>query len=274
MLSRSKQTVEAKSLGFPRSRRTYELEGVLPDPPRLAVVGSRAAMLRDRPGVERLVQLAGARGWSLVSGGALGVDAWMHRAALRLGLPQLAVLPCERGQDYPPDHAPLFRAIVESGRSGLLYALAQGREPARHVFIARNEIVLRCCDAVVVVHSRLRSGSLWTGQRALALERPTAVFRGSEGSDRLIVDGAVDLGSVGDSDLERALEAFLAGRPLLRSKAWPGQLAALEHRFKARPGSALGLEDFPEPLLAAAQLGEAAALGLIMEQAPGRYRLL
>lgn len=231
-------------------------------------------MMRDRAGVRRLVELAGEAGWSLVSGGALGVDGWMHEAALSLDLPQLAVLPCARGDYYPPDHEGLFRSIAQRGHSGLLFGLAAGREPARHVFIARNEIVLRCCDAVVVVHSRLRSGSLWTGRRALELSRATAVFAGSVGSDRLIAAGAVNLGGAGEPDFDSGLRAFLAGTPLLRRQTWPEHLAQLEQVFRAEPQGPRGVEDFPEPLLAAAQLGEAAALGLIVELRPGQYQRL
>lgn len=266
--------VNAKTLGFPKSRAVYDIDGVLPDGPRLAVVGSRAALTRDRSGIEALVELASQAGWTLVSGGALGVDSWMHQAALNRGSAQLAVLPCARGTYYPPAHTGLFDAIVASGNSGLLYALARGREPARHVFVARNEIVLRSCQAVVVVHSRLRSGSLWTGRRALQLKCPTAVFAGSPGSDRLVALGAVDLGPAQGPDFEARAQAFLAGQPRRVRKAWPEHLAELGACFAASPDPSLGLEDFPEPLLAAAQLGEAVALGLVIELGPGQYRLL
>lgn len=266
--------VGAKALGFPRSQAKFDLEGQLPGPPRLAVVGSRGALLRDREGVERVVEIAGEGGWSLVSGGALGVDGWMHRAALQRALPQLAVLPSAQGTYYPPAHAELFDAIAGTGNSGLLFALARGREPARHVFVARNEIVLRCASAVVVAHSRLRSGSLWTGQRALALSLPTAVFADSPGSDRLIAQGAVNLGPAKGADFAQRVRAFLAGQPIKLHPAWPEHLAELGNAFAQVPDRALGVEEFPDPLLAAAQLGEAAALGLVIELGPGQYRLI
>lgn len=250
------------------------MQGVLPDAPRLAVVGSRAALTLDRPGVARLVKLAGAAGWSLVSGGALGVDGWMHQAALDQGLAQLAVLPCALGTFYPPAHAALFRDIALSGHSGVLYSMDPAQEPARHVFIARNEIVLRCCSALVVVQSRPRSGSLWTAKRALALKIPTAVFSGSVGADRLIAGGAVDLGCSRRPKFDQAVQRFLAGKPLKRSKPWPSHLAHLQGVFESSPGAPLGVEAFPDPLLAAAQLVEAATLGLVVELGPGQYRAL
>lgn len=264
--------MDAQELGFPKSRREYALDGVMPAAPRLAVVGSRGALTCDRPGVQALVELAGRAGWSLVSGGALGVDGWMHQAALDLSLPQLAVLPCALGECYPPAHAGLFQAMARSGHSGLLYALASGREPVRHVFIARNEIVLRCCEAVVVVQSRPRSGSLWTGRRALALRRSTAVFPGSAGSDRLIAQGAVDLGPPDCSSFGARVQAFLEGQPQPRNRDWPAHLQHLQACFAACPTRPLGIEEFPDPLLAAVQLAEAVALGLAIELGPGQYR--
>lgn len=272
--AKTQDLVNAKTLGFPFSRRSFALKGQLPKAPRLAVVGSRAALTRDRPGVQRLVELAKQAGWSLVSGGALGVDGWMHQAALEQGAPQLAVLPCAWGESYPPAHAELFAQIAQAGHSGLLYALASGRAPARHVFIARNELVVRGCDALVVVQSRPRSGSLWTGKRALALKRPTAVFSGTVGSDRLIAAGAVDLGAAQGSSFDARVRAFLVGRPLSSSRAWPAHLRHLQRLFDAHPGEALGIEDCSEPLYAAAQLAEAAALGLITEFRPGAYKVI
>lgn len=236
------------------------------------MVGSRAAWTRDKPGVYRLVELAAKERMTLVSGGALGVDGWMHQAALEQGVPQLAVLPCARDSMYPPDHAHLFESIAASGNSGVLFSLEPGWPSMRHQFVARNEIVVRLANALVVVQCQPRSGSTWTARRALALGRRLGVFEGSPGVGALLEAGAVSLGGAQDSDLADRITAWLRGEPFSpRGAAWPVHLADLRREFGRTGGKARSIEDFHQPLLAAAQLGEALALGLVREVAPGRY---
>lgn len=264
--------IEARALGFPKSSRRFLLWGSLPAPPRLAVVGSRAAFLADRPAVDQLVGVAREEGWTLISGGALGVDGWMHRAGLAQGVDQLAVLPCGPEELYPPRHRALFHEIARRPGSGVLFGLGEGRSVERHVFVARNEIVVRACSALMVVQSRRRSGSVWTGKRSLALARKTAVLDGSPGSDLLVGKGACSLGKARDPQLASRMRAWLGDRALPECElAWPERFSGLAEGFERRPGESIGVDDFPEPLLAAAQLGEALALGLIRETQPGRF---
>ncbi|MEX1369155.1 MAG: DNA-processing protein DprA, partial [Nannocystaceae bacterium] len=152
-------------------RRDLYLHGALPPPPRLAVVGSRAAHRRLRDAVEPIVHAAGRRRWSIVSGGAVGIDADAHAAALEAGIPQLAVLPCGPDRAYPPQHAPLFLHIGQATDSGVLYAHAPGTEPSRGMFASRNAIVVALCDAVVVVEAAPRSGTMLTASLALRKAR-------------------------------------------------------------------------------------------------------
>lgn len=261
----------ASELGFPRSQRVFTLKGTLPPEPRLAVVGSRAAFRSDRPGVDLVVERAGALGFSFVSGGALGVDAWMHESALDQGHPQLAVLPCAPSGCYPPAHYALFRAIAAAKGSGLLYSLPKGQSPVREAFVARNEIVVRAAQAVVVVQCQPRSGSMWTARRALACKRPVAVFEGSPGAAWLLSQGARNLGKVGEAGQARRIAAWLRSEPCPVRAHWPVHLGALRRRLTATADTGLGVDDFQDPLKAAIELGEALALGLVVETCPGRY---
>ena len=70
-----------------------DITGTLPPPPRLAVVGSRATSSPYLRATREVVAAAAHAGWSVISGGALGVDAEAHRASLDLQVPTLAVLP-------------------------------------------------------------------------------------------------------------------------------------------------------------------------------------
>lgn len=270
----TKRRITASELGFAKRQSHYELWGELPAEPRLAVVGSRAALTLDLPGVQRLVRCAGEQGWTLVSGGALGVDGWMHQAALNQGVAQLAVLPCTPDIFYPPRHTSLFYAIAQQDNSGLLFSLARGRPQARHVFVARNEIVLRSCQSIVVVQSQPKSGSMWTARRALALGKRVAVFEGSSGSSALLEAGAHSLGRTQDSDQAARIHAWLRQEHYeFAAPQWPEHLIELRRAFQHAGPGAHSVDAFADPLIIAMQLSDALDRGLVQETGPGRYML-
>jgi predicted Rossmann fold nucleotide-binding protein DprA/Smf involved in DNA uptake len=134
-----------------RAKHPFHLVGELPPPPRLAVVGSRAAHRSFRDAVEPMVHAAGQCGWSIVSGGAIGIDGDAHAAALTAGVPQLVVLPCGSDRAYPPQHAGLFQEIAAAPRSGVLYAHPPGTVPTKGMFASRNAVMVALCDAVAIV---------------------------------------------------------------------------------------------------------------------------
>ncbi|WP_205633132.1 DNA-processing protein DprA, partial [Enhygromyxa salina] len=182
-------------LGLPgASRGALDLVGVLPGGPRLAIVGSRAARRHVLRAIGPIVEAAGRRGWSVVSGGALGVDGGAHRAALERGVPQLVVLPCGRDQLYPPGHTGLFCAALDSGCAGVLFAQPPGTATNREMFASRNAIVVGLADAVLVAQASLRSGSRGTGQLGLRSGVAVGVLSGSAGCGALIGEGARALG--------------------------------------------------------------------------------
>lgn len=127
------------------------LAGELPTRPRLGIVGSRAALRSLMVAVPWIVETAGAAGFAVVSGGALGIDGAVHHAALGRGVPQLAVLPCGEDRPYPPLHVGLFEAIASAPASGVLFAQPRGMCPSRAMFASRNALVAALADALVVV---------------------------------------------------------------------------------------------------------------------------
>lgn len=263
--------------------RHCDLRGPLPARPRLAVVGSRAAHRHLLAVIEPLLRRAMVRGWSLISGGALGIDAGAHRAALDLSMPQLAVLPCGRDRVYPRQHARLFADMLRSGDAGLLFAHPPRTPAKRAFFAARNEIIINLADAVLVVEAGLRSGSRGTGERSLARARPTAVIAGSPGNAALIGRGARALPEarrgLASSEHAPTFEAFerwldrldspAAAPEVLEHDPWPPPLHALREALRAAGPAGASLTQLgPEAALA---LLEAELLGLVFEAAPGRW---
>jgi DNA processing protein len=93
------------------------VRGTLAETDRFGVgmVGSRHATPYGRSVAEKLARELAGRGLTVVSGGAVGIDAAAHRGALAGGGRTLAVLGCGLDVDYPRDHRALFEQIASQG---------------------------------------------------------------------------------------------------------------------------------------------------------------
>lgn len=258
--------ISAQALGLPSSF-VFAVRGDLPPPPRLAIVGSRAVQLRLVPAVDAIVAEAGARGWSIVSGGALGIDAAAHRSALKRGVPQVAVLPCGPERIYPPDHGPLFDQVARHG--AVMFALPRNTPSSRAVFASRNRWVVELADAVVVAQASLRSGSMRTGQLARQRGRRLAVVLGSAGTAALVGAGAHALEWTHDDPtrLREDLGGWLDGRHA--EVVWPSEFAPMVTRL-VQTGR-VGVDDFDDPIAAACLLADAESLGWVKEAEAGWF---
>jgi DNA protecting protein DprA len=259
--------ITAAELGLRRGEG-FELAGVLPPAPRLAVVGARAALHALGARVPALVRVAAARGLTVISGGAIGIDAAMHRAALAQGVAQLAVLPCGPDRPYPPVHRGLFAAIAASSGSGVLFARPRGASPSRGAFVSRNAIVVALADACVVVQAESRSGSEVTGRLALRAGKRVAVLPGTRGCAALVAAGASALHGDDDDATADSLAAWLDGAH--RGRSWPPHLVELGERLRAAGKAGATLDALGGPM-AAITLFEAEALGLATELTAGRW---
>ena len=254
-------------------RGLLHVAGTIPPPPRLAVVGSRAAVRAFRRFVPAIVERAGALGWSIVSGGAFGIDSDAHQAALRHGVGQIAVLPGPPGTPYPKDNAGLFERIVAAGDGALVFPHAPGVPYTRGMFASRNRVLVGLCERVIVVQASLRSGSMYTAGLARREGRPLAVIAGTPGAAACIATGALVLADRSEAPAEAAsrLAEWLAGqRPVARIE-WPHDLAAVKQALVAAGPRGVTLGDFPDPVAATLALARAEAQRLVHEVSPGRY---
>jgi DNA processing protein len=143
----------------------------------VAVVGSRAATAYGEHVAGELGHELGERGWTVVSGGAHGIDVAAHRGALAAGAPTVAVLACGVDRAYPAAHSPVFARIVDGG--GLLVSeWPPGAAPHRHRFLVRNRIIAGLTRGTVVVEAAARSGAQATARRARGLGKEVLVVPG------------------------------------------------------------------------------------------------
>ncbi|MDE0573411.1 DNA-processing protein DprA [Demequina sp. B12] len=141
----------------------------------VAVVGSRSATAYGEHMAADLASgIADARR-AVISGGAYGIDARAHRAALAAGGVTVAVLAGGVDRLYPAGNADLLTQIVRDG--AVMSEVPPGFAPHRSRFLQRNRIIA-AASATVVVEAALRSGALSTARHALDLARPVAAVPG------------------------------------------------------------------------------------------------
>jgi DNA processing protein len=142
----------------------------------VSVVGTRAATgYGTYVCGEMAVSLAEA-GWTIVSGGAFGIDGCAHRSAIAVAGVTVAVLPCGVDLAYPLAHEGLFRSIRERG--AVLSEWPPGRMPTKHGFLVRNRVIAALSRGTVVVEAALRSGALNTARHAHDQCRPLMAVPG------------------------------------------------------------------------------------------------
>ena len=143
----------------------------------VSVVGARAASEYGQYVASELATDLGLREWTVVSGGAYGIDAAAHRGAVAAGAVTEAVLACGVDVSYPRGHNALFTRIRE-GSGSLVSELPPGAHPTRPRFLQRNRVIAALTRGTVVVEAALRSGALSTAASARRLGRPVMAVPG------------------------------------------------------------------------------------------------
>lgn len=160
----------------------------------VAVVGSRAGTAYACEVSRGLGADLAARGVSVVSGLARGVDSAAHRGVLAAGGRTIAVLGSGVDVVYPPEHAGLADEIAVRGL--LVSELPPATTPRPAYFPLRNRLISGLSRAVVVVEASERSGSLITARLALEQGRDVMAVPGNvltgrnRGAHALLKDGA------------------------------------------------------------------------------------
>ncbi len=162
---------------------------------RVGVVGTRNATHQGRLAARRIGRELADEGVVVVSGLALGVDGAAHEGALSsAGGHPVAVVGSGPDVPYPKRHRGLWDLVIERGV--LISEWPPGTPPDAFRFPKRNRILAALSEALVVVESRKRGGSLITAVQAA--ERGIEVFAvpgaldspASAGTIGLIADGA------------------------------------------------------------------------------------
>lgn len=158
----------------------------------VSVVGTRMPSERGKDWCRQFVLDLAAQvpDLTIVSGLAYGIDVTAHKAAIEASIPTIVIPAHGLDRIYPTVHRNV--AIQTLSNGGLLTEYTSGTEPEKQNFVARNRIIAGMADAVVIVESKARGGSLITAQMAQDYNRDVFALPGrfndssSEGCNNLI----------------------------------------------------------------------------------------
>ena len=251
-------------------------KGKLPDMdsrPALAVVGARKATPETQEKAREFGYQLALGGASVVTGGAVGVDAAVALGAMSGGGPVVSVLPVALNSPYLSKNHFLRQSILEKGGALLTEYFAQ-QTPGFGTFQVRNRLITGLACGVLLLQAARKSGTVMYASYAKDQNRDVFVWPGPQGDPAfaggwdLLEDGAKAV-ECGEEILEEFQYRF-AGRGKIISlpapRAWRAEEEAaipvladpgLPALSQAQAAVLAALTDTPQ---AVAQLEEAAGL--------------
>lgn len=164
--------------------------------PSVALVGSRDPSIYGTEATTHLTAELARRGYTVISGGAMGIDIAAHRAALTQqgsDLPTIAFMAGGLDRLYPAQNSDALNMIVDRGL--IMSEVSVGNTPTRWRFLERNRLIAALARHTIVVEARWRSGALNTARHAMEIGRTLWAVPGqinspnSVGTNRLLRDG-------------------------------------------------------------------------------------
>ena len=143
----------------------------------VAIVGTRNITEYGKENCNQLVEDLKDDNVVIVSGLAYGVDTCAHKASLKNDIPTIGVMGCGMQQVYPATNKKLANDMIEQG-GGVLTECLSGTQPDRENFPRRNRIIAGMADAVIVIESALKGGSLITADIANSYNRDVFAYPG------------------------------------------------------------------------------------------------
>jgi DNA processing protein len=172
----------------------------------ISIVGTRLNSDYGKSICEQLIEDLAEENILVISGLAFGIDTIAHKAALKNNLQTVAVLAHGLDRIYPAQNKTLAKQMAEQG--GLLTEFISNTNPDKQNFPRRNRIVAGISDAVVIIESSKKGGSLITAELGNSYNKDVFAIPGrandikSEGCNYLIRNNKAALITCADDLLE------------------------------------------------------------------------
>jgi len=156
----------------------------------ISIVGTRNNSEYGKATCEKLLEDIAEQNVVVMSGLAFGIDSVAHKASLKNNLKTVGVVAHGLDKIYPAQNKILAKEMLSQG--GLLTDFMSGTNPDRQNFPRRNRIVAGICDALIVIESSKKGGSLITAELANSYNKDVFAIPGrvndlrSEGCNYLI----------------------------------------------------------------------------------------
>jgi len=167
----------------------------------IAVVGTRRSTSYGNRVCEELISEMHLQNCTLISGLALGIDSYAHKAAQSKNIQNIGVVAHGLDRIYPASHRELAASM--EGNGGLISDFPTGTRPDRENFPKRNRIIAGLADAVIVVEAAEKGGALITAELAMGYNRDVFAVPGRIG----------DAVSLGCNELIKRNKAAILTRP-------------------------------------------------------------
>lgn len=168
----------------------------------IGIVGTRRTGRYGREQSYKFGRDLAGMGFTIISGGASGVDSEAHKGAMDAGGKTFAVFGSGIDVAFPQSNVSLFKRITENG--ALISEFPPGSQPEPYRFPVRNRIIAGMSRGIFVIQAPLRSGALITSDYAMELGREIMAIPdridnpNAKGTNQLICDGASMILSIDD----------------------------------------------------------------------------
>ncbi|MEY3059109.1 MAG: DNA-protecting protein DprA [Bacteroidota bacterium] len=202
--SRLENCIDAPNILFYKGSQSLNQQHIV------AVVGTRTPTDYGKERVAALIETLAQVDVLVVSGLAYGIDTLVHRDCVKYKVNTVGVLGHGLDQIYPSSNRILASEMIHLG--GLLSEFMHGTKPDRQNFPKRNRIVAGMVDAVIVIESGEKGGSLITAEIANSYNKDVFAYPGR----------TTDLGSMGCNHLIRTHRADLitSGMDFIEFMGW------------------------------------------------------
>jgi len=139
---------------------------------KISIVGSRKPTKYSRMITQNLASTLSKKGFCIVSGGAMGIDAIAHNAATSKNT--ISVLPCGIDIKYPQVNKKLLEDIEKNGL--LISQFEPSHKPRPWSFVVRNELVVALGDILIVTEAAIDSGTMRSVEFALKMQKDIYVI--------------------------------------------------------------------------------------------------